>query len=475
LKTTTIIKRKTRMAKPLNSILNGVKKSKVAPGSLGKDAGVDYKPKAGDEDKFVAKHETEKHDDRFGNGDDVFQATNVKYSLDDKVKEPRHGHKRGDDKKVYEGKEEDERDAPFSGPYNSDQKAKDKNVAKNAARKSMKDMKGPKKMEEAKCNMTEAGVKCPVHGMSECMSAKKINEDSGFKAALPHIIKDIKAKKSAQELRQTHGTHYKRVANAASNVHGPKYTRAHLLSVAQTAMKEEIEHVDEAERTSSYLGTYKSPDEAKEKHGKNLRIRPRLGKDNPNKHLYAKGGPLKRSSSQDIKPEHGTRFDAYSRKKTNEDVEQVDEVLTKKTPAGEWIKDFQKSEKHQFAGKSMEKRKQMALAAYYSKQREQKESFAVQPLLGGDIAKHKTDDTQDEIAMVRTELKAIANKTMHLLSNMPEDHHIEPWVQAKIAAAKEMIGSVHDYMMYSDHEEEQTDTPMTFPNMSVDVNTGQNV
>jgi hypothetical protein len=59
---------------------------------------------------------------------------------------------------------------------------------------------------------------------------------------------------------------------------------------------------------------------------------------------------------------------------------------------------------------------------------------------------------------------------------MPADHHIEPWVQSKIAAAKEMIGSVHDYMMYSDNEEdEQTDTPITLPNMSVDVNTGQNV
>jgi hypothetical protein len=42
-----------------------------------------------------------------------------------------------------------------------------------------------------------------------------------------------------------------------------------------------------------------------------LRIRPRLGKDNPNRHLYALGGPLHRLSSQDIKREHGTRFDLY--------------------------------------------------------------------------------------------------------------------------------------------------------------------
>jgi len=48
---------------------------------------------------------------------------------------------------------------------------------------------------------------------------------------------------------------------------------------------------------------------------------------------------------------------------------------------------------------------------------------------------------------------------------MPADHHIEPWVQSKIAAAKEMIGSVHDYMVYSEEEDEQADTPSVTPNM----------
>jgi len=65
---------------------------------------------------------------------------------------------------------------------------------------------------------------------------------------------------------------------------------------------------------------------------------------------------------------------------------------------------------------------------------------------------------------------------MHLLANMPADHHIEPWVQSKIAAAKEMIGSVHDYMIYSEpRENEQMDTPMTFPNMANDNAAGINV
>jgi len=378
------------MAKQLKDILKGVNSSKVEKGSLGKDPGVDYEPKPKDEQDFVAKHKVEKHEDRNGNKEDVFNASKVKYKSN---KETNKGHNKGEDEKVYEAKE----------------------------------------AESAKCNMTEAGKECPVHGMTECWSAKKINEDekvpmpparpkdmdkapkkkddgtmggqiaktgmktfeevedidedSGFKDALPEIIKDIKAKKSAQELRQTHGTHYKRIANAASNVHGPKYTRAHLLDVAQTAMKEEVE---------------------------------------------------------------------------------IHEVLTKKTPVGKWIKDFVDSENSKFEGKSKKKRTQMALAAYYAKQRN--EDLAI-PLLGGDEDDHKSD----ELDMVKAELKALANKAMHLMMHMPKNMHVEPWVQAKLATAKSLVSDIHDYMMYGEHDKDDEkeesapmDTPMTFPGMNVD-------
>lgn len=61
---------------------------------------------------------------------------------------------------------------------------------------------------------------------------------------------------------------------------------------------------------------------------------------------------------------------------TKEDVteaeldEMISEVLGKSAEAGEWIKDFVNSENPKFEGKSKEKRKQMALAAYYAKQNE---------------------------------------------------------------------------------------------------------
>lgn len=42
-----------------------------------------------------------------------------------------------------------------------------------------------------------------------------------------------------------------------------------------------------------------------------VRVRGRLGKDNPNAKLYRVGGPLKRYSAQEIKLEHATRVDIY--------------------------------------------------------------------------------------------------------------------------------------------------------------------
>jgi hypothetical protein len=63
-----------------------------------------YKPKAADEQKFADKHIVAKHSDPNGNGDDVFQGTNVKKI--DRKKE-RHGYDAGDDEKVYEAKMDD--------------------------------------------------------------------------------------------------------------------------------------------------------------------------------------------------------------------------------------------------------------------------------------------------------------------------------------------------------------------------------
>ena len=64
----------------------------------------------------------------------------------------------------------------------------------------------------------------------------------------------------------------------------------------------------------------------------------------------------------------------YNRKNTvrkiaNEEVEELDEKLTAKTPMGTYIKDFKKSDAPQFKGKSQDKRRVMSIAAKLSAER----------------------------------------------------------------------------------------------------------
>lgn len=42
-----------------------------------------------------------------------------------------------------------------------------------------------------------------------------------------------------------------------------------------------------------------------------IRVRPRLGVNSPFAGMYRRGGAHWRFSSQDIRPEHGSRFDVY--------------------------------------------------------------------------------------------------------------------------------------------------------------------
>jgi hypothetical protein len=86
--------------------------------------------------------------------------------------------------------------------------------------------------------------------------------------------------------------------------------------------------------------------------------------DNKNKYEYD-------ASRSELK-NRGTHY--FGGKKFKEDTdmtidEQINEVLSKDATAGDWIHDFVHSDNPKFAGKSQEKRKQMALAAYYAKQR----------------------------------------------------------------------------------------------------------
>ena len=147
------------MTKQLKDILAGVKSSKISKQALGKDPGVDFRPHSGGEQDFADKHEIEKHEDRVGNGDDVYAASNMKRALL-KKNNPEHGYIKPQDKKVYEAK----------------------------------------KVEDTKCNNSAKGVLCETHGMAQCYDMKTIKEDEQVIDEKMNDVQKI-AVRSVQTLR----------------------------------------------------------------------------------------------------------------------------------------------------------------------------------------------------------------------------------------------------------------------------------
>jgi hypothetical protein len=182
--------------------------------------------------------------------------------------------------------------------------------------------------------------------------------------------------------------------------------------------------------------------------------------------------------------------------------EELNEVLTKKTPASKWIHDFVHSDNPKFAGKSTKERQKMALAAYYAKQNEEVENVeegilkgtaslvkhivkvpakaagraamgavnAVHSVAGGikntvkdvkdaskNVKKAYAEETVTEDVdydyegeMAKAELRAICDKADQLADMMSDDQQLEAWLQSKISRAKDYIDAVYDYMMYRD-------------------------
>jgi hypothetical protein len=317
------------MPKLLKDILDGVKKSKIVPGSTGSDPGVDYAPKAPNEQEFVKKHEREEHADRVGNGDDIYQATNIKHSQND---EPKHGYKKPEDKNVNEAKlsPEDFMKGARRAGTGSDEDLKSSMNRKRSGPGSRtikkldrEELKRREVKEAAKCNMTEEGTYCPVHEMADCS-------------------------KSTKTLRE----------------------------VAK----------------------------------------------NP----YAIGMAAAMKSTGDKPP------------------------LAKSTIV----------KAHDIA-KSIKK----------------------EDLAGG-------KDNDESAEMAKTQLRALANKALHLAMQLGDEQVVEPWVQAKIAVAKDHVTAVHDYMVYGDHSKDKENEQAPYdggidmsrtsgipdtalPNFSVDV--GRNV
>jgi len=106
------------------------------------------------------------------------------------------------------------------------------------------------------------------------------------------------------------------------------------------------------------------PKAADEKKFKDKHITAKTADVNGNKDDVFAGTNVKTVDRK--KERHG--YDVGQDEKVYEEVEQVEEKLGAGATAGDYIKDFQKSDAPQFTGKSKEKRRAMALAAFLNKE-----------------------------------------------------------------------------------------------------------
>lgn len=474
------------MAKYLKDVLKGKNTTTKKTNDLG-----GYKPKAGDEEKFAKDHEIEKHEDRVGNGDSAYMATNIKPVL---LRPEEKRHK--DAGKVYESK----------------------------------------KAEDVSCNQSPAGTKCPIHEMADCSAVKSIKElstaiigsyvDKKAAAKGPFMGgKDFKSFSTANkklsgnakinatneerlphqmdagELRQHLATHYGHIEHGSYV--SPQKHRTYLYHVNRLAkmIGKPTEHVrkqvrkDHGMMDDMHEGKTTGREDLLGKnsleHHKQLKKSGYVSKGSERtgsgpEHSYyhpksntmhvfrAKGGKINHAFEWTPNISYGKAHGAVVHEETVEEGANVDRMVAH-------VKSSEKA-----AGKSDKKAESIAWATANkrgmldNKNKKTNEANAVEPLLQGD------SHSNEAAEMAKAELKALANKALHLVMQMPESMHIEPWCQAKIAQAKIMINDVHDYMIYGNHEEdEQVDTPMdittasnppnSYPSFSADVNTGRNV
>lgn len=542
------------MAKYLKDILKaahdtikGVRPSETSTLSIGKDPGVDYKPKAGDEADFIAKHSVQKWDDPAGNPNfadkvshalaspkeklhgntlpkakaaneeveqveeggmpaSVIKSKQNRANMSDKEfadshKDKsdadlrsmawRHGHGKpgtpGHDHYVNRRnkglKEEIEqidelstdllhraahkaakramgdaqgRSGPIFKKYaGMANKFRDKGMSqekKEKAAKAVKEETDPgfsesKKAEDVLCNSTSQGTECPVHGMVECMSARPLKEIS-TKLALSYAKGSEKSMDTAAAKGSAgHETFMKRSAGhkLALDKTNPEHKR----------LKAKVGTTDANAKDAAYK---KSIGEETVEEGAKV--------DRMVSHIKSSE---KASGKSDEKAENIAWATANKRGMLDNKNKKVEEGVVPEP----------KSQLPNHGLTNSDASKMAKIAAMLKKEKKPvKEEYAVQPLLGGD--QPPRGDSDEAAEMVKTELKALANKAMHLVMQMPDSMHVEPWCQAKIAQAKAYVNDVHDYMVYGEHDKEEedegtTDTPLTLPNMSVDVNTGQNV
>jgi len=280
-----------------------------------------YKPKSQDEDKFVKKHIVVKHRDKNGNGDPVFQATNIK-ALD--RKKERHGYEPGEDEEVYEEYEDDiedleevSQDLAFRASIAAGEAARKAKAAGNIEL-------ATKKAEQARKFVAYGSPRNQTGGLKVYRGKP---EDYGMDT--PGLQDRIKATRARQEI-----------------------TFARL---RKAGIKEEIELDEVDTNAATQLHT-----RLKDQHNKAV--------NDYDTQSDTMTPQQKKAEQQKISKLHDRvqRAKSYIRE---EEVEYIEEKLKVSDGIGAWISDFVHSDNPKFEGFSKRKRMKMAQAAFYSAQR----------------------------------------------------------------------------------------------------------
>ena len=298
-----------------------------------------YAPKSTDELRFKKKHVVQKTDDRNGNKDDVFKATNVKTL--ERAKE-RHGYDVDDDQKVYEGYEvnEDSHTSHFRFLRHL-QKAGVSAPSKADAMDMIAKHGDPDRAGQAyvkRINMIKAAsnkVQKEEAELDEVLDTK-----AAKKKYLDTVL--LKKQRSTTFQNEKEKRRYK-PGGYVSKVSNKLYLQQY------EELETEGEELEEAKRK-------KSPTEKLFNRLKNYGVK------NPS------AKPLVGNQTKLDKNNNG-KIDAEDFKMLRKEEIQVDEVLNPSMGAGAYVSDFVHSKNPKFAGKSKKERMKQALAAYYSAKR----------------------------------------------------------------------------------------------------------
>lgn len=166
--------------------------------------------------------------------------------------------------------------------------------------------------------------------------------------ATQEAYSDPYAAKKAAEMKKAHAATMADAKKEYDSAKKPKFSKNFM-----KMKKEEVEQVDELKQS-----TYASAAEKRDKQAKTA--------DDVN--LFKSSDALKNKAYALRK--HAFKKSLSPATKRNigmkEDIEQVDEVITKKTPTGEVVSDFVHSKNPKFKGKSKKERIKMALGAKYA-------------------------------------------------------------------------------------------------------------